>query len=54
VEWNFQKYLVDRNGVVVARYAPAVSPTDPDLVAEIERLLAAEPSPEPPRAGLAR
>jgi glutathione peroxidase len=52
VEWNFQKYLVDRNGAVVARYAPAVSPTDPDLVAEIERLLA-EP-PAAPRAGIAR
>jgi glutathione peroxidase len=52
VEWNFQKYLVDRNGVVIARYAPAVSPTDPGLVAEIERLLAE--SPAEPRVGRVR
>ena len=40
VEWNFQKYLVDRNGDVVARYAPRTDPADPKLVARIERLLA--------------
>jgi len=39
VQWNFQKYLVDRKGVVVARYAPGVQPDDADLVGEIERLL---------------
>jgi glutathione peroxidase len=53
VQWNFQKYLVDRNGKVVARYASRVTPQDPGLLAEIERLLA-EPRPELPRAGLAR
>jgi glutathione peroxidase len=53
VQWNFQKYLVDRNGKVVARYASRVTPADPGLVAEVERLLA-EPRPESPRAGLAR
>jgi glutathione peroxidase len=40
VGWNFQKYLVDRNGVVVARYEPKTSPEDPSIVAEIEALLA--------------
>jgi glutathione peroxidase len=39
VEWNFQKYLVDREGRVVARFAPRVPPEDPALVAQIERLL---------------
>lgn len=53
VEWNFQKYLIDRNGEVVARFAPRVSPKDPGLVAEIERLLA-QPDPKPPSARLAR
>jgi glutathione peroxidase len=52
VQWNFQKYLVDRKGQVVARYAPGVTPRDPRLVAEIERLLA-RPRPTEPRAGLA-
>jgi glutathione peroxidase len=45
VQWNSQKYLVDRNGKVVARYAPRVVPQDPGLVGEIERLLS-----EPRRA----
>jgi glutathione peroxidase len=52
VQWNFQKYLVDRNGTVVARYASRVRPQDPGLVGEIERLLS-EPRPESPEAGLA-
>ncbi len=44
VKWNFQKYLVDRSGKVVGRYAPSVRPESSELVAEIERLLA-EPAP---------
>ncbi|MDX1649677.1 MAG: glutathione peroxidase [Myxococcota bacterium] len=39
VAWNFQKYLVDREGRVVARFEPATGPDDPELVAAIERLL---------------
>jgi glutathione peroxidase len=39
VEWNFQKYLVDRNGIVVARFASETEPDDPALVAAVERLL---------------
>jgi glutathione peroxidase len=45
VEWNFQKYLVDRNGIVVARFASDTEPDDPALVAALERLLS-----EPTRA----
>lgn len=45
VEWNFQKYLVDRNGIVVARFASDTEPDDPALVAAVERLLS-----EPARA----
>ena len=52
VEWNFQKYLVDRNGIVVARFASETEPDDPALVAAVERLLS-EPTkatkPEPTR-----
>jgi len=43
-DWNFTKYLVDRSGHVVKRFAPKTKPTDEDLVAEIERLLD-EPAP---------
>lgn len=39
VKWNFQKYLVDRRGNVVARFTPATEPMDPALVAELESLL---------------
>jgi glutathione peroxidase len=40
VEWNFQKYLVDRSGHVVAKFRPATTPDDPALVAQLEALLA--------------
>ncbi|MDO5729558.1 MAG: glutathione peroxidase [Actinomycetaceae bacterium] len=39
IKWNFTKFLVNRSGQVVRRFAPT---TQPDLiVADIERLLAA-------------
>jgi len=38
IKWNFTKFLVDQNGRVVARYAPATKPEK--LVPPIERLLA--------------
>ena len=34
--WNFEKFLVDRNGKVVARFSPEVPPDDPAVVAAIE------------------
>lgn len=40
VEWNFQKYLVDRSGNVVARYHHRAKPLAPEIVQEIERVLA--------------
>jgi glutathione peroxidase len=39
VEWNFQKYLVDRQGRVAAKFAPRTPPDDPALVAKLEGLL---------------
>lgn len=38
--WNFEKFVVDRNGEVVARFAPDVTADDPRLVACIEAELA--------------
>jgi len=38
--WNFHKYLVDRSGTRAQSFATRVEPSDPKLVAEIERLLA--------------
>lgn len=40
VLWNFEKFLVARNGDVVERFAPDVTADDPRLVASIERELA--------------
>jgi len=46
VDWNFQKYLVDRSGRVVMRFDPRVQPESKEIVAAIDRLLA-EPAPAP-------
>ena len=37
--WNFEKFLIDRNGNVVARFSPEVLPDDPAVVAAIESAL---------------
>ncbi len=39
VLWNFQKYLVDREGKVVSKVGPRTAPEDPELVGQIEALL---------------
>ena len=38
--WNFEKFLVGRDGSVVARFAPDITPDDPRIVAAIESELA--------------
>jgi glutathione peroxidase len=40
VEWNFQKYLVDRSGQVVARYHHRTNPLSDEIVRGIEAALA--------------
>jgi glutathione peroxidase len=42
VEWNFQKYLVDRSGHVVARFPHRMKPSSPEITKEVERALAAQ------------
>jgi glutathione peroxidase len=37
--WNFEKFLVNRRGEVVQRFAPDVTPDSPVLVAALEREL---------------
>jgi glutathione peroxidase len=39
--WNFEKFLIGRNGKVVARFAPDVTADDQRLVSAIDRELAA-------------
>lgn len=38
--WNFEKFLIDRKGQVVARFSPDVAPDDPRLLAAVEEQLA--------------
>ena len=40
VEWNFQKYLVDRHGTVTNKFSPKTEPDDVAVIAAIEKLLA--------------
>ncbi|MCW2350920.1 MULTISPECIES: glutathione peroxidase [unclassified Sphingobium] len=37
--WNFEKFLVGRDGTVLARFSPDTKPDDGDLVAAIEAAL---------------
>jgi glutathione peroxidase len=37
--WNFEKFLIDRNGQVAARFSPEVLPDDPTVIAAIESAL---------------
>ena len=39
ITWNFEKFLVDGTGAVVARFNPGIEPQDPQLVAAIEAQL---------------
>ena len=40
IEWNFAKFLVNRKGQVVNRFAPGHKPTEPDVISAIETELA--------------
>jgi glutathione peroxidase len=39
IKWNFTKFLVDRNGKVIARFEPAVTPESADVTGAIEKAL---------------
>jgi len=39
IKWNFTKFLVDKNGNVVQRFEPDVTPDSPDVTSAIEKLL---------------
>ena len=40
-QWNFHKYLVGRDGRVIAQWGSRTAPDDPQIVAAIDRALAA-------------
>ena len=42
ITWNFEKFLLDGDGRVVARFSPGVEPDDDAIVQAVEALLAAD------------
>ena len=50
IEWNFAKFLVDRNGNVMARFGSRTTPDSAQVTGAIEKALAAEPSKAAARA----
>ena len=42
ITWNFEKFLFDRDGQLVARFSPRVKPDAPEVVEAIEAELAKE------------
>jgi glutathione peroxidase len=47
ISWNFEKFLVDRRGEVIARFSPKTKPSDKEFVAAIEKALAESPPKAP-------
>ncbi|MFH8294733.1 glutathione peroxidase [Streptomyces sp. NPDC018059] len=43
IRWNFEKFLVNGSGEVVARFGPRVEPDAPEVVAAIEKHLPQQP-----------
>ncbi len=43
ISWNFEKFLIGRDGQVVARFAPKTKPDDPEVIKAIEAELAKNP-----------
>jgi len=39
IKWNFEKFLIDKNGNVVARYTSKVEPNSEELISVIEKEL---------------
>jgi glutathione peroxidase len=40
IQWNFEKFLVGRDGSVLGRFRPRTEPEDPAVIAAIESDLA--------------
>ncbi len=39
IAWNFEKFLIDKNGQIAARYLSSVSPDSKEIQQEVEKLL---------------
>jgi glutathione peroxidase len=47
VRWNFTKFLIGRDGKILARFEPDVEPKAPELVSAVEKALLGEAAPKP-------
>jgi glutathione peroxidase len=39
ISWNFEKFLTNKNGEIVARFSPKTKPEDPQVIEAIEKTL---------------
>ncbi|MGW1158813.1 glutathione peroxidase [Streptomyces sp. NPDC002519] len=39
IRWNFEKFLVGKDGRIVARFSPQTEPESPDVLAAVEKAL---------------
>lgn len=39
IKWNFEKFLINRDGEIVARFAPTVAPESAEIMAAVEKTL---------------
>ena len=42
ITWNFEKFVLNRKGEIVARFSPRTKPDDPEVIKVIEAELAAK------------
>ena len=42
IKWNFTKFLVGRDGKILARFEPKTKPDSPEVIKAIETALAAK------------
>jgi glutathione peroxidase len=42
ISWNFEKFILDRNGKIAARFSPKTTPDDAEVIKTIEAELAAK------------
>jgi glutathione peroxidase len=42
IDWNFAKYVIDRNGNIIARFAAKTKPSEPVVVTLVEKAIAAK------------
>lgn len=43
ITWNFEKFLVDRDGKIVARFAPKIEPESDEVTSKVEQELKKKP-----------